>query len=271
MEPGSQPVPAVAAIAARVLGLPVTAIERTMRIKGGLTNESWLVVAEGQQIVIRISTGDEQALQINRVSESRVLAAVEHAGIGAEILLCSPEERLLVTRYIPGRIWTQEEAAHPDNIRRVAILLKRLHSMEPPQGVARTDLPGILEGYWRTLEERNHADPEGGWNRDELREVARAFSDGAVHCLCHNDVHHLNLVDAGRLWLLDWEYAGIGDPCFDLASVCCYHHYGKEQRRQLLLDYSGHDDCAAYARLELACWLFDYIRQLWLVVRADKP
>src|SRR5581483_3768020 len=37
--------------------------------------------------------------------------------------------------------------------------------------------------------------------------------------LCHNDLLSANLIDDGRrLWLVDWEYAGIGHPLFDLAN-----------------------------------------------------
>jgi thiamine kinase len=85
--------------------------------------------------------------------------------------------------------------------------------------------------------------------------------------LCHNDVHHLNLVDDGRLWLIDWEYAGQGDPYFDLASFCCYHTLSNSARRELLRTYLGQDNNAAVERLQRMCWVFNYIRDLWFAVR----
>lgn len=258
---------AVAAIAARVLGRPVppTAISR---IKAGLTNESWLVAAGGDQIVVRLSTADDRLLRIDRRSEQRVLAAVERAGIGAEVLLVSPEERLLVTRHLAGRIWTREDMLVPDNIRQVAILMQRLHALPVPEGVVETHLPGVLNDYREALDRLGAPQPQGRWNPEELAEAAVALSEGATRCLCHNDVHHLNLVAADRLWLLDWEYAGVGDPSFDLASICCYHGYGEAERRLLLRYYLGRDCDAAYARLGLACGLFEYISQAWGALRA---
>jgi thiamine kinase-like enzyme len=80
-------------------------------------------------------------------------------------------------------------------------------------------------------------------------------------------VHHLNIVDAGELRLIDWEYAGIGEPMFDLASVCVYQRYDERRRHQLLSAYPGGSEAAAYQRLEMACWLFEYVRELWLAVR----
>ena len=93
------------------------------------------------------------------------------------------------------------------------------------------------------------------------------LSKGSTPCLCHNDVHHLNVIDGDSLRLIDWEYAGVGEPLFDLASVSVYHRYRRSQRERLLSAYAAPSGAVSWQRLELACWLFDYIRDLWLAVR----
>jgi thiamine kinase len=241
---------------------------RAVRIKGGLTNESWLVHGGKNAVVVRISTADEHALQLNRASETLVLERVQQAGIGAEVLLCAPERRLLVTRLLPGETMTMETMRDPGMLRPLTTLLRRLHSISVPESVQQSDLIAILQGYWRTLD----AHPAHQRNADKAREYAREIAlesaQLANRCLCHNDVHHLNLmVDDKQLWLLDWEYAGIGDPFFDLASVCCYHDYSEGMRNQLLLSYWGELTHADSQRLQRMCWLFDYIKVLWLTVR----
>jgi thiamine kinase len=217
---------------------------------------------------VRVSTADEAALQIDRISEGRVLAEVQRAGVGPEVLRWDPNSRLLVTRYIPGSVWTRADARAPDNIRRIAALLRQLHSLTVRDDIAVVDLPVILEHYWATLADRGQADPLSRWTRDDMRAAAADLSLGSRRCLCHNDVHHLNVIDAGRLWLIDWEYAGLGSPWFDLASVACNHDYDVVERRQLLRHYLEKDDRDAVSRLETACRLFDGIRALWMAVRA---
>lgn len=261
----------IAAIAAETLGLAVPCVERIERIKGGLTNESWLVTAAGEQIVVRLSTADEEALQIDRASECRVLSEVESAGVGPEVLRCRPEDHVLVTRYIRGTVWTHDDALQPENIRRLAELLQRLHSLEVRCGAGETNLPAILEHYWTTLAGRDLPDPPGSWTREEMRRIAYDLSASGRRSLCHNDVHHLNVIDTGRLWLIDWEYAGIGNPWFDLASVCINHNFDETQRYHLLRHYLGREDGAAATRLKVACRLFDYIRCVWLIVRSVMP
>jgi thiamine kinase len=261
----------IAAIAADVLAAPIDSIKSVERIKGGLTNESWLVTVSDDRVVVRISNADEEALQIDRRSECLVLAEVQHAGVGAEVLRCHPKGRVLVTRYVPGTVWSHEDAQTPENIRRLAELLRRLHSLKIRRDVAETNLPAIVEHYWSTMADLGLPDPAGSWTRDEIRGIAHAMQASAGHCLCHNDIHHLNIIDTGRLWLIDWEYAGLGEPWFDLASVCCNHDYDETQRNELLRHYLDHVDREAAVRLEKACTLFDYIRCVWLAVRGATP
>ena len=94
-----------------------------------------------------------------------------------------------------------------------------------------------------------------------------ALSQGAARCLCHNDVHSLNIVDNGTLRLIDWEYSGIGEPMFDLASICVYHRYARPDRERLLDAYVTSASSNAAHQLELACWLFEYVKDLWTEVR----
>lgn len=254
-------------IAARVLGITAESILSCEPIKHGLTNESWLVRSRRDDIVVRISNAAEQALQIDRQSEALVLATVSEAGIGPEVLLCDPAQRVLVTRYL-GDTWTEADAVQEDNIQRLGQLFRRLHRVSPPAGVKRVELNDTLEGYFRTLQERGIQPALTTKSlRDRAQQVALKLREGSAATLCHNDVHHLNVTDDGTLRLIDWEYAGVGQRLFDLASVCVYHNYDKLQREQLLSAYTSLTELTTWHRLELACWLFDYVRDLWTAVR----
>lgn len=257
-------------IAAEVLGGDAR-LMHTHRIKGGLTNESWCVTSGEEAVVVRISTADEQALQLNRSSERTVLKLVEQAGIGAQVLLWAPDRRLLVTRLVAGETLTLASVRLRRNVERLAALLQRLHVVAAPSSVQRIDLSASIYGYCRTLDAQGISSSAASrLDRERALEIAAESAQQRDVRLCHNDVHHLNVVDAGeRLYLLDWEYAGVGDPYFDLASVCCYHNYDAALRTCLLAAYcsAGPTD---FPRLERMCWLFDYIRNLWLEVREAK-
>ena len=222
---------------------------------------------DSDRFVVRISDESAQELQIDRASEAVVLHAVARAGIGPEVLRCDPQHGILVTRYL-GPTWSERDAHSLDNIDRLAGLLRRLHQLEVPADVRGVDLASTAHGYVRTLQERG---TYSSLTLPALREcadkAALQLSKGSRARLCHNDVHHLNVVDGDSLRLIDWEYAGVGEPLFDLASVCVYHRYRRSQRERLLSAYAAPSEAVSWQRLELACWLFDYIRDLWLAVR----
>ena len=264
MPPSSEAPAQVAAIA---LELGTGAIRDIEPIKHGLTNRSWLVTTDGDRFVVRISDASAEELQIDRNSEAGVLQLVSRAGIGPDVLRSDPERGILVTRYL-GATWSERDAHSNENIDRLAGLLRRLHALDFPGSVRTVDLATTVHGYLRTLDERGI---RSGLTLPSLREcadkAAMQLRKGSTACLCHNDVHHLNVVDGDSLRLIDWEYAGVGEPLFDLASLCVYHRYRRSQRERLLSAYAASSETVSWHRLELACWLFDYIRDLWMAVR----
>ena len=238
-------------------------------IKHGLNEpRSWLVSTDTSRFVVRLGDESAKELQIDRDSEAVVLQVVARAGIGPEVLRCDPEHGILVTRYL-GATWTERDAHSLDNIDRLGQLLRRLHGLEVPAGVRTVDLASTAQGYVRTLQERGtHSSLTSSALREVSDKAALELRKASTPCLCHNDVHHLNVVDGDSLRLIDWEYAGVGEPLFDLASVCVYHRYQRSQRERLLSAYAASSAAISWQRLELACWLFDYIRDLWLAVRS---
>jgi thiamine kinase-like enzyme len=259
---------APAQVAAVALDLGAGRIRDIEPIKHGLTNRSWLVSTDADRFVVRLSDVEAaEELQIDRNSEAIVLHHVARAGIGPEVLRCDPVRGILVTRYL-GATWSEQDAQSDYNIGRLAHLLQGLHALDIPAGVRAVDLGATVDGYIRTLLERG---TDSGLALPALREcadeTASQLRQDSKPRLCHNDVHYLNIVGSDPLRLIDWEYAGVGEPLFDLASVCVYHRYRKPQRERLLMAYGAPSDAINPQRLELACWLFEYIRDLWTAVR----
>ena len=248
-------------------GIDLGRIDGVERIKHGLTNESWLIRSDADAFVVRQSNSSEESLQINRRSEARILDLVARAGIGPEVILCDPTRHLLITRYA-GPTWTDAQATADENIERVALLLTRLHMLQPPPEIQVVDLATVIRGYTQTL--AHHGKSTDASPHQRAQQITSFLAAEPELRLCHNDVHALNIVDSGELRLIDWEYAGLGERFFDLASICVYHRLPKAQRELLLNRYLQSPDARAWHRLDLCCWLFDYVRDLWTAVRELK-
>jgi len=241
------------------------------RLTGGLSNQAWRVEQGGQTWYARLGYEDAERLGVNRRSECALLAVVAAAGFAPDVLVCDPSTGLLVTRYIEGRTWQVTDAGEPRNLARVGSLLARLHTTPPAPGIAavsyaeqaRRLASTIPDGDATAAALQRRADQ--AFERIERRQPRRA--------LCHHDLHHLNVVDTGaRLWLVDWEYGGVGDPLFDLAGFLALHELGAAET-DLLLGAYGAGVSFDREVLSEARWAFDYVQWLWyrfcLAGRAD--
>ncbi len=80
---------------------------------------------------------------------------------------------------------------------------------------------------------------------------------------CHNDLLAANFIRGERLWIVDWEYAGMGDPAFDLANFAVNNGLDELGDRTLLDAYGGGD-----ARIHLLMrYMSDFREAMWGVVQ----
>lgn len=233
-------------------------------VPGGLSNHSWRTGHAGESYFVRLGAVDVERLGVDRASECRMLAIAARAGLAPQVIACEPASRLLVTRFVAGRHWSGVDAREPHNLRRLGESLRRLHALPLAAGVRRLDFPvqaAQLEAALVRFENIAGALQETAHAALEVLRVRRAPTT-----LCHNDLHHLNVIDDGeRLWLVDWEYGSAGDPLFDLAGLICLHELSGDLRAALLEAY-GQPGLASSSELTAACRVFDYVQWLWFRV-----
>jgi thiamine kinase len=242
---------------------------RVTRIEGGLSNRAWRLDAHGDRWFARLGHPQAARLGVDRSSECALLRAVAAAGLAPGVHACDPAAGLLVTRFIDGRTWDATDARSLESIRRVAGCLRRLHELPVPDGVHEVDYACQAE---RLASDQPAHDATGAaLARRAAEAFARIGDGGYATTLCHNDLHHLNLLDDGdRLWMVDWEYGGRGHPLFDLASFLALHDLGPDPTRAFL-DAYGRLPHSDRGHLDDARWLFDYVQWLWYRSRFPDP
>jgi thiamine kinase-like enzyme len=242
---------------------------RLTRIEGGLSNHAWCLEANGERWFVRLGQPQAARLGVDRANECAVLRAAAAAGLAPAVHACEPSCGLLVTRFIDGRTWTAADVQRTGNLRRVGERLRQLHELPVPVDVHAVDYQHQARRLAATL--LAHDATAELLAERAAAAFARIGDGGYGTVMCHNDLHPLNLLDDGdRLWLVDWEYGGCGNPLFDVASFLALHDLGPAGT-ELFLDAYGRLPVRDRGHLEDARWLFDYVQWLWYRSRFPDP
>ena len=128
----------------------------------------------------------------------------------------------------------------------------------------------IVEDYRRISEERGVAVPDAfdGAHEKASRIEAAFASDPMPLRPCHNDLLEANfLLRDGHVWVVDHEYAGMGDPFFDLGNLSINNALSDDAQERLLALYFEEPNDAHRARLKLMRIMSDFREAMWGVVQ----
>jgi len=243
-------------------------------LSGGITNRNFLVDASGagERWVVRLAGNDTHLLGISREVEHAATVAAAAVGVGPEVTAFIRPEGYLVTRFIEGSPVSDDAVHGPATLTRVADSIRRIHGGPAIPGVF---VPfRIVEAYRALAADRGVAIPaEYDRAHAVARVVERAFMARPIDLRpCHNDLLNANFIDDGdRIRIVDWEYAGMGDPFFDLGNFSVNHGLPADEDRLLLAAYDGvaADRLAPdrLARLTLMRIVSDFREAMWGVLQ----
>jgi thiamine kinase-like enzyme len=175
----------------------------------------------------------------------------------------------LVTRFVAGSSPEPALVRTPPVLRSIAAALRRFHAGRP--------IPGsfspfrIVERYAALAQQLGVPLPSAFTSfQAQARRIEAALYPagwaGAWPVPCHNDLLNANFLrDGDQVWILDWEYAGMGDRYFDLGNLSANHAFGEQEDHALLTEYFAltAPDPARFARLQLMRVMSLFREAMW--------
>jgi thiamine kinase-like enzyme len=239
-------------------------------LPGGLSNTNYLVTADGEMFVVRHGCDNAESLGIDRGREEAATRLAHDAGFAPEVVAFLQPEGHAVIRYLPdAKPPTIEQFRAREMVVRVALRMRDVHALPSIEGVFD---PFVVIDHWSAiLEQRGTRLPARLGGLVDLVAIADTERRVLAHdelALCHNDPHHLNFLDDGSLWLIDWEYAGMGDPLYDLAGVGL--KLDREGQDLLLRTYYGEVTPELRRGLDLMIPVYLCWNTMWCLIQVEE-
>jgi thiamine kinase-like enzyme len=237
---------------------------RVSPLSGGLTNENYLVEADGRRYVMRLPGEKTELLSIDRANEVYNTKAAATTGIGPRVLEHIAELDVMVLEFIPGTTMSAATLRSEAMPARMAESFRRLHSA--PRFLRDFNMFRLIEEYLRIVEQHAVTIPDG--YRDWLPavgDIERAVGAAGLPAVsCHNDLLCENFIDDGTtLRIVDYELSGNNDPCFDLGNTAQEAEFDQDLRTALCEAYFGRVDTKQLARMNLFALMSDVGWTLW--------
>ena len=238
---------------------------------GGLTNHTYHVTFfDGKEYVVRIpGEGTEQMIVRSDEMVSTALAC--KLGVDAKMLHFGADGSK-VTEYIKNAVtMSAQTLAQDEHIRQVADVFKVIHRCGEDTGVP-FEVFDMAAGYEKIIYDMNVPMFDDYAECKKTVMAIKAEIDENIPAKkvpCHNDPLCENWVEGdGRMYLIDWEYAGMNDGMWDVADVSIEAGYSDECDAKLLEAYLERVPSVLDMKHFLASKIYvDYLWTLWAKAR----
>lgn len=175
-----------------------------------------------------------------------------------------PDLGILLLGYLEGKTLSNDDFQRPGVIAKAAAAVRKLH--DGPRFAGRFDMVERRRTYLKTVLDRGFRIPDDYLDHadtfDAIARVLAVTDEGTVPC--NNDLLAGNFIEDGdRIWLIDYEYSGNNDPCFELGNTWAECELSTDQLDEFVAAYDGRRLRNKSARAQLRGIVGKYGWTLW--------
>jgi len=239
-------------------------------VVGGLTNTNYKVLVEGKPFFVRVPGESTELLAVDRRNEYFNTCAAAEAGVGPQVHYYLPEYQVMVLEYLEGTTMSNASLNADGMPTKIALAIKRLHG--GPRFLTDFNMFRLTEYYLEICKKQDIQIP-GGYP-ERLPTINRIEQAVAVHPLptrpCNNDLLAENYIYDGKsLHIIDYEYSGNNDPCFELGNTCQELQYDEARIAEVCEAYFGSPKMDMISRMKLNMIMSDVGWALWAAIQAE--
>lgn len=245
------------------------AIRSVTVLPGGITNRSYRVKTSTGEFVVRVPGAQTELLGIDRRAEAMITVIASRLDVAPAVLCEIATFGTVVSDFVEARTLDPHDIAAPEVLNTVLDMLRTLHSCAP---VAHTfPIFEIVRRHESDARLRGRLHPDVPKLLGLIERIEATVPEASLtSTLCHNDLLPANLLLApnGRVWLIDYEYAGMNHVMFDLANLSVNAALDLAADELMLTKYFGAMTKRNHAQLQLFKIVSELREGLWALVQS---
>lgn len=228
------------------------------RLSKSALSEVFLCSFNKIDAVIRLDILCAGRLAIDRENEFALLKSIQYLDLAPKALYVDPSNGILIWEYVLGAEIIFDSADTKQSIGSLGKCLRTIHSIDIPENS--TDIfSNSMSLYHELL--RDTADAYLFKKASNL--YNELLNDDVSKVLSHNDLHKKNILWNDAFYLLDWEYAGMNHPCFDIASLVRSFQLSKKEVHELSIGYSFNTKLFNQEKIKKWIEFIEYLDEVW--------
>ena len=236
-------------------------------INSGITNINFKVNVDKRVFFLSMPDSDSELLNIdyrNKYYNNKICGDIK---ISPRVVHFIESDNLLVTEFIKSKTTSLTKFQSSKEIKQLVKKIKLLHNAKP--FLRNFNMLSQISYYKNILKEEYLPKELFKYvNKIEtLKQKLYLTKDNLVPC--HNDLIAENIIKKdNQIYIVDFDYSGNNDPCFELGNLSVEMEYDDEQINKLVKSYYGEINENIISKVYLQGVVSDIGWSLWSYVQA---
>ena len=185
----------------------------------------------GMKAVIKEDKLCAKKIGLNREREVSLLNAINHSCSCPNIIFNDLNAGIIIWEYIEGTEVESELILDEDFLIRLGRKVKNIHTTDTST-LSFYNFLDFIEHYKNIIKDSKFA-------VDINNLISKLYNSDTQLTLCHNDLTKPNILVGDTISFIDWEYASLNDPHYDIATIFQAYNLNANQRDAFLIGYNS--------------------------------
>ena len=238
-------------------------------IDNGITNINFEVIVGKKSFFLSMPSSNSEVLNIdyrNKYYNNKICGEIN---ISPRVTHFIEPENLLVTEFIKSKCSSLEIFQSSKKIEQLVQKIKLLHNAKP---FLRNFNMFNRISFYQSILNRDYLPKKIFKYIKNIKTFEQKLSPpNDILVPCHNDLLSANIINKdNQIFIIDFDYSGNNDPCFELGNLSVEMEYDDEQINKLVKSYYGKIDEIIISKVNLQGIVSDIGWSLWSYVQAKN-